>query len=84
MATLEEQITAEKKAAAAREAEERRLKAEVEARLKAENDALDAQEAAVASLHAQANAVLNIKAIVPVVLDKSANNFSRWRGLSTR
>ncbi|XP_052152518.1 uncharacterized protein LOC127770748 [Oryza glaberrima] len=41
--------------------------------------ALDAE--AVANLHSQAVAVLNVKALVPVTLDLDANNYSRWRGL---
>ncbi|EEE60660.1 hypothetical protein OsJ_14112 [Oryza sativa Japonica Group] len=41
--------------------------------------ALDAE--AVANLHSQAVAVLNVKALVPVTLDLDANNYSRWQGL---
>ena len=43
--------------------------------------ALDQHEADHASLWAQATAVLNIKALIPVTLDSAANNFSKWRGL---
>lgn len=38
-------------------------------------------DAARASLHAQAVAVLNVKALVPVTLDLAAGNYARWRGL---
>ncbi|EEE66911.1 hypothetical protein OsJ_23758 [Oryza sativa Japonica Group] len=41
--------------------------------------ALDAE--AVATLHSQAVAVLNVKALVPVTLDLNSDNYSRWRGL---
>ncbi|XP_066314405.1 uncharacterized protein [Miscanthus floridulus] len=43
--------------------------------------ALDQHEADHAALWAQATAVLNIKALIPVTLDSAANNFSKWRGL---
>lgn len=35
----------------------------------------------VDALHAQAVSVLNVKALVPVVLDLGAANYSKWRGL---
>ena len=84
------------KEAAAKAAEDARLAEEARAKevaAKAAEDArraeearsraaaLDAQEAAVAPLHAQATGVLNIKALIPVTLDQSANNYSKWRGL---
>jgi hypothetical protein len=34
-----------------------------------------------AALWAQATAVLNVKALIPVTLDSAASNFSKWRGL---
>jgi len=43
--------------------------------------ALDAYEAKHADVHAAAIAVLNIKVLVPVVLDRVANNYTRWRAL---
>ncbi|XP_052152525.1 uncharacterized protein LOC127770757 [Oryza glaberrima] len=33
------------------------------------------------ALHAQAVSVLNVKALVPIILDVNAANFTRWRGL---
>jgi hypothetical protein len=43
--------------------------------------ALDTYEAKHADVHATAIAVLNIKVLVPVVLDRTANNYNRWRAL---
>ncbi|XP_062208957.1 uncharacterized protein LOC133910652 [Phragmites australis] len=37
--------------------------------------------AATAALHAQAAAILNIKSLVPVILDLTSPHFNRWRGL---
>ncbi|XP_062230138.1 uncharacterized protein LOC133927746 [Phragmites australis] len=37
--------------------------------------------AATIALHAQAAAILNIKSLVPVVLDLTSPHFNRWRGL---
>ena len=48
---------------------------------KAEDDrvaALDAYEAKYAAVHAMAIAVLNIKVLVPLVLDRAADNYNRW------
>ena len=42
---------------------------------------LDAYEAKYTAVHAVAIAVLNIKVLVPVVLDRAANNYSRWHTL---
>ena len=39
--------------------------------------ALDAYEAKHANVHSAAIAVLNIKVLVPVVLDRAANNYNR-------
>jgi len=36
------------------------------------------EAAAIANLHAQAVAVQNIRALVPVVLDLNASNYTRW------
>jgi hypothetical protein len=33
------------------------------------------------ALHTQAVSVLNVKALVPVTLDLTAGNYTRWRGL---
>ena len=51
---------------------------------KAEADrvaALDAYEAKYAAVHAMAIAVLNIKVLVPLVLDRAADNYNRWRSM---
>ncbi|XP_062181714.1 uncharacterized protein LOC133885949 [Phragmites australis] len=37
--------------------------------------------AATSALHAQAMAILNVKALVPIVLDFSSPHYNRWRGL---
>ena len=39
------------------------------------------EAAAIASLHAQAYSVINIRALVPVVLDLASSTFTKWRGL---
>jgi hypothetical protein len=55
-----------------------------EAREKAEADrsaALDANDAKYAAIHAAAIAVLNIKVLVPLVLDRAADNYNRWRAM---
>ena len=62
---------------AAREAQEQRDREAAAARAKA----LDEYEAKYADVHAAAIAVLNIKVLVPVVLDRVANNYTRWRAL---
>jgi len=52
---------------------------------KAAAEALDkeltAKEAANATLHSQANAVLNIKILSPVTLEKVANNYGCWSSM---
>ncbi|XP_072146562.1 uncharacterized protein [Setaria viridis] len=63
---------------AAQEAQEQRDR-EVAATARAK--ALDEYEAKYADVHAAAIAVLNIKVLVPVVLDRVANNYTRWRAL---
>jgi hypothetical protein len=47
----------------------------------AHTKALDEYEAKYVDVHAAAIAVLNIKVLVPVVLDRVANNYTRWRAL---
>ena len=37
--------------------------------------------AATAALHAQAAAILNVKSLVPIVLDFTSPHYNRWRGL---
>jgi hypothetical protein len=37
--------------------------------------------AATAALHAQAATILNVKSLVPIVLDFTSPHFNRWRGL---
>ncbi|XP_066358499.1 uncharacterized protein [Miscanthus floridulus] len=51
---------------------------------KAEADrvaALDAYEAKYATVHAAAITVLNIKVLVPLVLDRAADNYNQWRSV---
>ncbi|XP_066373358.1 uncharacterized protein [Miscanthus floridulus] len=68
-------------AAAAKEAEDRRQEARraEEARLHAA--ALDAYESAHEALSAQATAIVNVKALIPIVLDHATNTYSKWRGM---
>jgi hypothetical protein len=61
----------------AREAEEARLRQIVVDRAKE----LDEFEAKYADVHSVAIVVMNIKVLVPVVLDRAANNYNRWRSL---
>jgi len=73
---------AERQAREAREQRERN--AEVARLRQAEADraaALDAYEAKYAAVHAAAIAVLNIKVLVPLVLDRAADNYNRWRSM---
>ena len=42
---------------------------------------LTTRETTLAALHAQATAVLNVKALIPITLDQAANNYSKWRAL---
>jgi hypothetical protein len=65
-------------AAAARADEAKRLADEARA---ARDQALAAKEAANTTLHTQAIAVINIKILIPVTLEKPANNYGRWRSL---
>jgi hypothetical protein len=67
---------AEAAAAAARAEDARRAE---EARLRAA--ALDDYERAHEAIWAQATAVVNVKALIPVVLDQAANNYTKWRGM---
>jgi hypothetical protein len=50
-----------------------------EARLRAA--ALDEYEAAHKALWTQATAVINVRALIPVVLDQATNTFNKWRGM---
>lgn len=59
------------RAEAARRAEEARLRAE----------ALDAYEAAHEAIWATATAVVNVKAMIPIVLDKATGTYTKWRGM---
>jgi hypothetical protein len=57
---------------------------EVACRRHAEADraaALDVYEAKYATVHAAAIAVLNIKVLVPLVLDRTNDNYNQWRAL---
>jgi hypothetical protein len=78
-------------AAAAQAAEDRRLAVEAEAR-RAEDArraeeahlraaALDEFERAHEALWAQATAVVNVKALIPVILDQATNTYTKWRGM---
>jgi hypothetical protein len=68
-------------------AEDRRLAAEAAARADAARLAeearlrLDAFEAAHESVWAQATAVVNVKAMIPIVLDKATGTYTKWRGM---
>jgi hypothetical protein len=42
---------------------------------------LDEYEARYAAVHAAAIAVLNIKVLVPLVLDRAADNYNQWHAL---
>jgi hypothetical protein len=71
---------AERQARKEREAREHAA----EAARQAEADrsaALDAYEAKYAAVHAAAIGVLNIKVLVPLVLDRAADNYNRWRAM---
>jgi len=61
--------------------EERQARIECEKAAAARTAVLDKYEADHADVHAAAIAVLNIKVLVPVVLDHVANNYTRWRAL---
>ena len=65
-----------------RAAEAERLQREAAAKAAADREAaLDALEAKHAAVHAQAIAVVNIKVLIPITLDRAANNYDRWRKL---
>jgi hypothetical protein len=49
------------------------------ARLRAE--ALDKFEAAHEAIWAQATAVVNVKAMIPILLDKATGTYTKWRGM---
>jgi len=70
-------------AAAAKEAEDR---ARADAARHAEESrrcakALDKFEAAHEAVWAQATAVVNVKAMIPIVLDKATGTYTKWRGM---
>ncbi|XP_040377929.1 uncharacterized protein LOC121055704 [Oryza brachyantha] len=68
-------------AAAAQEAE---VRAEAERRTEAARlraAALDKFEAAHETIWAQATAVVNVKALIPIILDKVTNSYTKWRGM---
>ncbi|XP_066347777.1 uncharacterized protein [Miscanthus floridulus] len=74
---LADEAAAHAEAEAATRAEEaRRAK---EARLC--DAALDEYERAHEALWAQATAVVNVKALIPVILDQATNTYSKWRGM---
>lgn len=43
--------------------------------------ALSAREEANTTIHVQASGVMNIKVLVTMTLNKSANNYRRWRSM---
>jgi hypothetical protein len=57
-------------AQAARQAEEARLRAA----------ALDEYEQAQETLWAQATTIVNVKALIPIILDKAMDTYTKWRG----
>jgi hypothetical protein len=68
-------------AAAAQEAEAR---AEAERRAEAaclRAAALNNFEAAHEAIWAQATTVVNVKALIPIILDKAINTYTKWRGM---
>lgn len=68
---LAEERAAEERAEAARRAEEARLRA----------DALEKYEANHEAVWAQATAVVNVKAMIPIILDKATGTYTKWRGM---
>jgi hypothetical protein len=68
-------VTAAQEAEARTEAE-RRIEA---ARLRAA--ALNNFEAAHEAIWAQATAVVNVKALIPIILDKATNTYTKWCGM---
>ena len=73
---------AERQAREAREEREREAEAARLRQIAADRaKALDEYEAKHANVHSAAIAVLNIKVLVPVVLDRAANNYNRWCSL---
>jgi hypothetical protein len=77
-------------AAAAKASEECRLAAEAAARadkarrdeeLRLRNAALAKYEAAHEAIWAQATAVVNVKALIPIILDKATNTYTKWHGM---
>ncbi|XP_072147887.1 uncharacterized protein [Setaria viridis] len=61
----------EARAEKARRAEEERLR----------SIALDEYEAAHVAIWAQATAVVNVKALIPVILDQATNTYTKWHGM---
>jgi hypothetical protein len=89
MAGEDDDAAATTAAKAAKEAEDRHLAAEAarteearraeEARLR--NAALDEYESAHEALWVQATAVVNVKALIPIILDKATDTYTKWRGM---
>lgn len=65
-------------AQASLDADRQRLEA-AERTFRDQQNALEANT--IAALHAQAVAVVNIRTLVPIVLDADAPNYTKWRGL---
>lgn len=63
------------------DAEQAAAAAEQAAAAAALDKELTDKEAANATLHSQAISVHNIKILIPMTLDKSANNYRRWRSM---
>ena len=73
---------AERQAREAREEREREAEAARLRQIAADRaKAIDEYEGKHADVHSAAIAVLNIKVLVPVILDRASNNYTRWRAL---
>jgi hypothetical protein len=70
--------------AVAKAVEDRRLVAKTEAHAEEaclRAVALDEYEAAHEAIWAQATTIVNVKALIPVVLDQAMNTYTKWRGM---
>jgi hypothetical protein len=70
--------------AAAAAAQEAEAHAEAERRTEAARlriAALTNFEATHEAIWAQATAVVNVKALIPIILDKATNTYTKWRGM---
>jgi hypothetical protein len=70
--------------AAAAAAQEAEVRAEAERRTEAARlraAALSNFEAAHEAIWTQATTVVNVKAMIPIILDKATNTYTKWRGI---